>query len=173
MVNIVSIHSYRGGTGKSNLVANLAALVASRGARVGAIDTDIQSPGVHVLFGFDRELPTPLLNDYLWGRCAIADAAHDVTSLLADRAQPSSRLFLVPSSANASEIARVLREGYDVGLLNDGYQDLVETLKLDYLFVDTHPGLQRGNATVDHDLRCADRCPAPRPARFSGYSGDP
>jgi len=141
MVNIVSIHSYRGGTGKSNLVANLAALVASRGARVGAIDTDIQSPGVHVLFGFDRELPTPCLNDYLWGRCAIADAARDVTSLLAARAQPSSRLFLVPSSANASEIARVLREGYDVGLLNDGYQDLIETLKLDYLFVDTHPGL--------------------------------
>ncbi|NJL02285.1 MAG: MinD/ParA family protein [Spirulinaceae cyanobacterium RM2_2_10] len=141
MVKIVSVHSYRGGTGKSNVVANLAALVASRGERVGVIDTDIQSPGVHVLFGFDQELPSPCLNDYLWGRCGIADAAHDVTALLAARAQPRSKLFLVPSSINASEITRVLREGYDVGLLNEGCQDLIDILELDYLFIDTHPGL--------------------------------
>ena len=41
----------------------------------------------------------------------------------------------------ASDIARVLREGYDVGLLNDGYQRLIEELKLDVLMIDTHPGL--------------------------------
>ncbi len=35
----------------------------------------------------------------------------------------------------------MLREGYDVGLLNDGFQDLIEALKLDVLLIDTHPGL--------------------------------
>ena len=39
------------------------------------------------------------------------------------------------------DIARVLREGYDVGLLNDGYQRLIEKLSLDVLMIDTHPGL--------------------------------
>ncbi|MBT3314460.1 MAG: MinD/ParA family protein, partial [Anaerolineae bacterium] len=39
------------------------------------------------------------------------------------------------------EIVRVLREGYDVGLLNDGFRDLVSELQLDYLVIDTHPGL--------------------------------
>jgi MinD-like ATPase involved in chromosome partitioning or flagellar assembly len=39
------------------------------------------------------------------------------------------------------EIARILREGYDVGLLNDGYQHLIEDLNLDVLMIDTHPGL--------------------------------
>jgi MinD-like ATPase involved in chromosome partitioning or flagellar assembly len=34
-----------------------------------------------------------------------------------------------------------LREGYDVGLLNDGFHDLVKALNLDVLMVDTHPGL--------------------------------
>jgi MinD-like ATPase involved in chromosome partitioning or flagellar assembly len=34
-----------------------------------------------------------------------------------------------------------LREGYDVGLLNDGFQELIHRLDLDYLFIDTHPGL--------------------------------
>ncbi len=48
---IVSIHSFRGGTGKSNTTANLAAQVAMAGKRVGVVDTDIQSPGIHVLFG--------------------------------------------------------------------------------------------------------------------------
>ena len=48
---IVSIHSFRGGTGKSNTTANLASQVALTGKRVGIVDTDIQSPGIHVLFG--------------------------------------------------------------------------------------------------------------------------
>ncbi|HJZ50078.1 MAG TPA: MinD/ParA family protein, partial [Roseiflexaceae bacterium] len=38
-------------------------------------------------------------------------------------------------------IAKVLREGYDVGLLNDGFHRLVEALELDVLMIDTHPGL--------------------------------
>lgn len=32
-------------------------------------------------------------------------------------------------------------EGYDVGLLNDGFQNLVRALNLDILLIDTHPGL--------------------------------
>jgi MinD-like ATPase involved in chromosome partitioning or flagellar assembly len=48
---IISIHSFRGGTGKSNVTANLATLIARTGCRVGIVDTDIQSPGIHVPFG--------------------------------------------------------------------------------------------------------------------------
>jgi MinD-like ATPase involved in chromosome partitioning or flagellar assembly len=51
------------------------------------------------------------------------------------------RLFLIPSSLKTGEIARILREGYDVALLNDGLQDVVKRLKLDFLFIDTHPGV--------------------------------
>jgi septum site-determining protein MinD len=141
MSKIVSIHSYRGGTGKSNSTANLAATIARHGYRVGVVDTDIQSPGIHVLFGFDEDQIDRSLNDYLWGRRAIQEVAYDVTSILEGKGTERSKLFLVPSSAKAGEIARVLREGYDVGLLNDGFQDLVKALKLDYLLIDTHPGL--------------------------------
>ena len=35
----------------------------------------------------------------------------------------------------------MLREGYDVGLLNDGFEALIDKLDLDYLIIDTHPGL--------------------------------
>jgi MinD-like ATPase involved in chromosome partitioning or flagellar assembly len=50
-------------------------------------------------------------------------------------------MWLIPSSIRAGEIARVLREGYDVGLLNEGFRALLEKFSLDYLFIDTHPGL--------------------------------
>jgi septum site-determining protein MinD len=48
MSKIISIHSFRGGTGKSNTTANISALLAMDGARVGVVDTDIASPGIHV-----------------------------------------------------------------------------------------------------------------------------
>lgn len=139
MAQIISIHSFRGGTGKSNTTANVAALLAAEGRRVGVVDTDIQSPGIHVLFGLDEEAMVHSLNDYLWGKCEIQQAAHDVTPRLG--AAIPGRVFLIPSSIKAGEITRVLREGYDVGLLNEGFQNLVEALQLDVLMIDTHPGL--------------------------------
>ena len=75
MSTIIAIHSFRGGTGKSNITANVAALLAVGGRRVGVIDTDIQSPGIHVLFGLDEEHMNYALNDYLWGTCTITQAA--------------------------------------------------------------------------------------------------
>lgn len=139
MSKIVSVHSFRGGTGKSNTTANLAALLAADGRRVGIIDTDISSPGIHVLFGLVEEEIKASLNDYLWGQCEIEAAAQDVTSRVG--VPVKGKLFLVPSSMKPGDIARVLREGYDVGLLNDGYERLLDKLKLDVLMIDTHPGL--------------------------------
>lgn len=139
MTKIVAIHSYRGGTGKSNLTANLATALALQGQRVAVMDTDLQSPGVHVLFGLREETMSKTLNDYLWGRSSIEDAAYDVSHTL----QGKGNLFLIPASINADEIARILGEGYDVSLLNDGCRQLVRALNLDYLFIDTHPGLSK------------------------------
>ncbi len=144
MPQIVSVHSFRGGTGKSNTTANLAAIIAQTGRRVGVVDTDIQSPGIHVLFGMDEEKMGRSLNDYLWGKCAIEDAAYDVSGVLKRHGGPAvdgGTVFLIPSSIRAGEIAKVLREGYDVSLLNDGFRELIRRLKLDYLLIDTHPGL--------------------------------
>lgn len=141
MVKVISVHSFRGGTGKSNMTANLAVITASKGNRVAIVDTDIQSPGIHVLFGIDEQGMQRSLNDYLWERCTIAEAAHDVTP--AALANTGGAVYLIPSSIKAGEIARILNEGYSVTLLNDGFRKLCQDLKLDYLFIDTHPGLNK------------------------------
>lgn len=145
MGKIVSIHSFRGGTGKSNLTANLASQAALRDKRVGVVDTDIQSPGIHALFGLDQVKMGKTLNDYLNGRCGIKDVAFPIGEKALDaegRAKLAGKeLWLIPSSIRGWEISQVLRKGYDVGLLNEGLQTLVKELELDYLFIDTHPGL--------------------------------
>lgn len=142
MGEIISIHSFRGGTGKSNIAANIATLLAKKGYRVGIVDTDIQSPGVHVLFGFDDTKLDKALNDYLWGKAPIEEIAYPIERV-GSNGQPLNdlKLWLIPSSIRTNEIARVLREGYDVGLLNQGFSTLIRKLELDYLLIDTHPGL--------------------------------
>ena len=137
MSRIIAIHSFRGGTGKSNTTANVATLLAAGGRRIGVVDTDIQSPGIHVLFGVDQATLGHSLNDYLWGRCQIEQAAHDVTP----SADLEGRVFLIPSSIKPADIARVMHDGYDVGLLNEGFRELIKGLALDALLIDTHPGL--------------------------------
>lgn len=139
MSKIISFHSFRGGTGKSNTTANIAALLAAEGRRVGVVDTDIQSPGIHILFGLVGEQVTHALNDYLWGKCDIAQTAHDVTACIGAGVQ--GKVFLIPSSIRPGEITRVLREGYDAQLLTKGFRRLIDELQLDALLIDTHPGL--------------------------------
>jgi MinD-like ATPase involved in chromosome partitioning or flagellar assembly len=139
MAVLIAVHSFRGGTGKSNITANVAALLAAEGKRVGVVDTDIQSPGIHILFGLDQDTMGLSLNSYLWGQCTLVEAAHDVTPEPA--AGGGGKVWLVPSSIRPHDIARVMREGYDVGLLNEGVRALIQTLSLDVLLLDTHPGL--------------------------------
>jgi MinD-like ATPase involved in chromosome partitioning or flagellar assembly len=140
VAQLISIHSFRGGTGKSNATANVAGVLAREGKRVGVIDLDIQSPGVHVLFGMDQEADMRhSLNDYLWGDCQLRDAAHDVTPSL--NGELPGGVWLVPSSMRPGDIARVMHEGYDVNRLNEGFRRLVDDLSLDVLLLDTHPGI--------------------------------
>jgi len=139
LASIISVHSFRGGTGKSNTSANLAALYAMEGLRVGVIDTDIQSPGIHVIFGLEEDDTLYSLNDYLWGKCTIEQTACDVTRVLGGKG--NGAVYLIPSSVNAADIARVIHDGYDIDLLSDGFRDLIEALNLDILVIDTHPGL--------------------------------
>jgi len=139
MVKKITIHSFRGGTGKTNTSANVGTLLARAGMRVGVLDSDIRSPGLHVLFGLDRD-DMKTLNDYIRRRCEIEEAAQDVTHTLGGNT--SGRLYVVPCSINTREVARIFRDdSYDVSRISEGAGELVEALQLDVLIVDTHPGL--------------------------------
>jgi MinD-like ATPase involved in chromosome partitioning or flagellar assembly len=137
--SVVAIHSFRGGTGKSNLTANLAYCCASLGVRVGVVDTDIQSPGIHVLFGLGNSPMEYCLNDYLKGKCSIKDPVYDVSSRFS---LPPGRINLMPSRLNAQAIVAMLKEGFDVQRLSSALSELSKEFQLDILLIDTHPGIE-------------------------------
>lgn len=58
-----------------------------------------------------------------------------------DEHKPDGKLFLIPSSTNSGDIARILNDGYNVELLSDGFQQMCQKMELDFLLIDTHPGL--------------------------------
>ncbi len=136
MTKIISTHSFRGGTGKSNVTANIAATLANMGHRVGVVDTDIQSPGIHIIFNLSDGRIKYTLNDFLWGNCSIEEAAYPVYD-----SPDGGAVFLVPSSIDPNDIARILREKYDASDMHNAFRDLIPALSLDYLLIDTHPGL--------------------------------
>jgi MinD-like ATPase involved in chromosome partitioning or flagellar assembly len=142
---IVSIHSFRGGTGKSNTTANLAAQVALAGKRVGVVDTDIQSPGIHVLFGLDESKMGKTMNDFLHDKATIREIGLPIHELVGGAEGLSklknAHIWLFPSSIKGRDISQILKEGIDFNKLNEGLQTTITEFDLDYLFIDTHPGL--------------------------------
>jgi septum site-determining protein MinD len=139
MAKIVSMHSFRRGTGKSGLTANIATLLAAGGRRVGLLDINLQSPSLHVLFGL-KETDIPFhLNDYLWGTRTLDEIIYDLTPRITPRLK--GQLFLIPASTRLIEIARTIREGYNVDLIHAIFQGYIKAKKLDILLVDTYAGL--------------------------------
>lgn len=141
MAKIISMHSFRGGTGKSNITANLAYLLVSAGKRVAIIDGDIASPGIHIIYGLNNQQINYTLNDYLCKKCSIKEAAIDVSSNVVP-SHKESALFIIPASLRITEIVKILREGYNVDFLIEGIYKIIEELELDYLLFDTHPGVK-------------------------------
>ena len=71
---VITFYSYKGGTGRTMALANVAWILAQAGKRVLAVDWDLESPGLHEFFrpfiDADVLAATPgiieLINDYSW-----------------------------------------------------------------------------------------------------------
>ncbi len=132
MGKIIAFHSFRGGSGKSNIIANLATLGIKKGKKIGIIDCDIQSPGMHVLFQIDLGKINYTLLDFLQGNCSIKETVFEVIT---------EKLFVFPTSLAANEMTTILRQGIDLEILTQGIDEIMNEFHLDYLFIDTHSGL--------------------------------
>src|SRR5712691_7911598 len=75
MARSIAVHSFKGGTGKSTITANLAVALVSRGKSVGVMDMDLEGPGLHVLFNVNPDQITHTLNDVLLDKALAEEAA--------------------------------------------------------------------------------------------------
>src|SRR5262245_23151883 len=91
---IITFYSYKGGTGRSMALANVAWILASQGERVLAVDWDIDAPGLHRYyhpFIDDKELAyTPGLIDFLAD--FVEGARHQPTKAAYDWYEPYTQI---------------------------------------------------------------------------------
>jgi MinD-like ATPase involved in chromosome partitioning or flagellar assembly len=140
---IISVHSFRGGTGKSNVSLNLAALLVARGYRVGVVDSDIPSPGAHVLLGFLPDQLPYTLSQFLLGKCQIEQIFYDATrrAVFGEQQTNPGQLWFCPASPREADIVEVVRGGYTVNRFSEVFEYMAKQLRCQYIIIDTHPGV--------------------------------
>ncbi len=153
MGKIIAIHSYKGGTGKTLLTVNLAATYARRGKRVCVLDLDFRAPSLQSILKLNGS--EYWLNDYLNGTCEINKVLIDYTpqckcngQMSVGLANPATEALRDMSSKDRKWEMRAL------GRLLSLKNTLLNDMELDYLLLDTSPGLQYSsiNAIVSADV---------------------
>jgi MinD-like ATPase involved in chromosome partitioning or flagellar assembly len=143
MVNskTIAFHSYKGGTGKTTLISNIAALYAKNGFNVALLDFDLYAPSLSTYY---RRKPCFFINDLMGGQAEISDVMQDLTSELDVKGK-----FLVGFSSSRKEDINEIEIGHDskwqmqaLRRFIAGKLELFDKHKIDYLFLDTSPGIR-------------------------------
>jgi len=140
---VIVIHSYKGGTGKTAVAANLAVIYARQGYNVCLIDYDLRAPNLNVLFNVT---PSKWFNDFLEGHCDIKATLVDVNSAYATK----GRLALSLSDPAKTEEMIRMNEKLEMKALKrilKGKADL-SSMGFDIIILDTAPGLHYSSANA-------------------------
>jgi chromosome partitioning protein len=79
LTKCIAFHSYKGGTGKTTLAANFAALLAKKGHHVFLLDLDVYAPSLQSYFETD---PKKWINDFLFENAELKEVVMDFTPLI-------------------------------------------------------------------------------------------
>ena len=138
---IVTVHSYKGGTGKTFISANIATLFAAKGKKTCLLDMDFRAPSLYALFEFDQ--PKYWLNDYMNGACRLDKVLKNVCykgvekeKLFVGFANPSVEAIREMAAKDRKWEMRALARLFSLRA------SLFDGLGFDYLIFDTSPGLQ-------------------------------
>ena len=148
MAKCVAFHSYKGGTGKTTIASNCAALLAKKGARVALLDLDVYAPS---LYSYFEKEPKRWLNEYLLGDAAVEDVMTDVTQMLhrhsGDGVAGEGRLWIGFCSVRKEEVYKLENTTLESSkaqlrrfiLLRE---QLISNYSPDYIIIDTSPGIR-------------------------------
>jgi len=141
----MTVHSYRGGTGKTLLATNLAASY-SRREKVCLLDYDLRAPSLHNLF--DMPVKDYWLNDFLNGDCDIDECITEV----------NPNLYVGPACPDVEAIREMMGKSrsWETGALSRtvSLNKTLTDMGFGKLIFDTSPGLAYSsiNAVVGSDI---------------------
>lgn len=151
----IAFHSSRGGTGKTVIASNLAAIWAKKGLRIALIDLDFRAPSLAGAFSKVITKPPEFwLNDFIAGQCKIKEALVDISSAY----KLKGKLFLGLANPSVEAIQSTINKSrsWEVSAVKRLFsmrETLSEKMHMDYIILDTSPGLQYSsvNAVVSSD----------------------
>ena len=150
MPRCIAFHSYKGGTGKTTIACNLAAMLSLKGYKVSLLDLDVYAPSLHAYFDYS---PNKWINDLLFENSDLNEIMVDMTSTLtkhaADRTKKMGKLLVGFSNPQKDEIYRlegsIKTANANIQLLRRFVQlreDLISDYESDYVILDTSPGIR-------------------------------
>jgi chromosome partitioning protein len=166
MTRCIAFHSYKGGTGKTTLACNSAALLARKGYKVCLLDLDIYAPSFQSYFD---SAPSTGINDFLNSKVEVGRAMIDFTAAIEnprlgentsldpfspsvhsenrEKKMKTGKLWIGFSSLEKQEIfalekadAEIKRE--IVRRFIHLRERLISDYGADYIIIDTSPGLR-------------------------------
>jgi chromosome partitioning protein len=151
MPQCIAFHSYKGGTGKTTIACNLAAMLSSKGYNVSLLDLDVYAPSLHAYFDCN---PNKWINDLLFENTDVHDIMVDMTPAVAKYAanrtnKKLGRLLVGFSNPQKEEIYKlegsIKTANANIQLLRRFVQlreDLISDYESDYVILDTSPGIR-------------------------------
>jgi chromosome partitioning protein len=150
MPRCIAFHSYKGGTGKTTIACNLAAMLSLKGYSVSLLDLDVYAPSLHAYFDYS---PNKWINDLLFENSDLNEIMVDMTSTLtksvANKTRKIGRLLVGFSNPQKEEIYRlegsIKTANANIQLLRRFVQlreDLISEYESDYVILDTSPGIR-------------------------------
>jgi len=148
---VITFHSYKGGTGKTTLAANLAGLLAKKGNNVCIVDIDVYAPSLHAYFGdhIQNKIKNTI-NDYIVGACGVDDLLVEVTPIqqLSERGSLGGKIigcFASPKREDILKIEGVKEDKNRMSMLKrfiNFREELIEKNDIDYIIMDSSPGIR-------------------------------
>jgi chromosome partitioning protein len=151
MPQCIAFHSYKGGTGKTTIACNLAAMLSFKGYNVALLDLDVYAPSLHSYFEYT---PDKWINDLLLENSDLHDIMVDMTPTLTKYAAKASneklgKLLVGFSNPQKEEIYKlegsIKTANANIQLLRRFVQlreDLISDYESDYVILDTSPGIR-------------------------------
>lgn len=140
MGKFITIHSFKGGTGKSYLSVNLSTIYALRGKKIALLDLDFRAPTLYEVFG--NKTSKCYINNVLDGTAAIEDCLVDCSNKIENR----GKLYVGFADFSTDAIREMVSKGrrWEIEALRRLLmlrKKLIDDLQFDYVIADTSPGI--------------------------------
>lgn len=147
-MNIVCFFSYKGGTGRTMLLANTAFVLAKNGLKIGCVDLDLEAAGLLYFFGISgkemeeiRGKNNELISILKYQNPALVKTAIEVSKKYSEIKK--GKLFVLPTISDPvalDSIEDTLTRKDKTQLLDKVFKEFLALFELDVILVDVRTG---------------------------------